>query len=64
VRIDFDRYGKSMIPFFEQVGVIAPDDDFWEEYATDIPPRNVVSLKKHFNLFLFLQKNNVSLRRK
>ncbi|MCL2511387.1 MAG: hypothetical protein FWF09_04995 [Bacteroidales bacterium] len=36
VRIDFDRYGKAMIPFFEQIGVIDRQDDFWEEYATAI----------------------------
>ena len=36
VRIDFDRYGKSMILFFAKVGVMAHEDDFWEEYATAI----------------------------
>ena len=36
VRIDFERYGKAMIPFFEQIGVIDRNDDFWEEYATAI----------------------------
>jgi hypothetical protein len=36
VRVDFDRYGKVMIPFFEQIGVIDQNDDFWDEYATSI----------------------------
>ena len=36
VRIDFDRYGKAMIPFFGQIGVIDQNDDFWDEYATAI----------------------------
>lgn len=36
VRIDFDRYGKAMIPFLEQIGVIDRNDDFWEEYSTAI----------------------------
>ena len=36
VRIDFDQYGKAMIPFFEQIGIIDQNDDFWEEYATAI----------------------------
>ena len=25
-----------MMPFFEQIGVIDRNDDFWEEYATAI----------------------------
>jgi len=36
VRIDFDQYGKAIIPFFEQIGVIDQNDDFWEEYSTAI----------------------------
>jgi hypothetical protein len=36
VRIDFDRYGKAMMPFFTQIGIIDANDDFWEEYATGI----------------------------
>ncbi|MCL1933760.1 MAG: hypothetical protein FWF53_08150 [Candidatus Azobacteroides sp.] len=36
VKIDFDQYGKAMIPFLEQIGVIDRNDDFWEEYATAI----------------------------
>jgi hypothetical protein len=36
VRIDFDRYGKAMIPFLEQIGVIDQNDDFWDEYSTAI----------------------------
>jgi len=37
VKIDFDLYGKVMIPFLEQIGVIDNnDDDFWEEYASAI----------------------------
>ena len=36
VRIDFDRYGKAIMPFFEQIGVINRDDDFWKEYTTGI----------------------------
>jgi hypothetical protein len=36
VRIDIDQYGKAMIPFFEQIGIIDQNDDFWEEYATAI----------------------------
>ena len=33
IRIDFDLYGKAVIPFFEQIGIIDRNDDFWEEYA-------------------------------
>ena len=40
VRIDFDRYGKAIIPFFEQIGVINKNDDFWEEYANSITGDN------------------------
>ena len=36
VRIDFDKYGKTIVPFLEQIGVIDRNDDFWEEYATSI----------------------------
>ncbi|MDR1895973.1 MAG: hypothetical protein LBR10_04195 [Prevotellaceae bacterium] len=36
VRIDFDQYGKDMIPFLEQIGAIDRNDDFWKEYATSI----------------------------
>lgn len=36
VRIDFDLYGKAMIPFLEQIGVVDRNDDFWEEYANAI----------------------------
>ena len=36
VRIDFDLYGKAIIPFFEQIGMIDKNDDFWEEYANSI----------------------------
>jgi hypothetical protein len=36
VRIDFDRYGKAMIPFLEQIGAIDHGDDFWDEYAASI----------------------------
>jgi len=36
VRIDFDWYGKVMVPFFEQISIIDPNNDFWEEYATAI----------------------------
>ena len=36
VRIDFDQYGKAMIPFLEQIGAIDRNDDFWEEYANAI----------------------------
>ena len=36
VRIDFDQYSQAMIPFLEQIGVIDPNDDFWEEYTTAI----------------------------
>lgn len=36
VRIDFDQYGKTMIPFLEQIGAIDRNDDFWEEYTTAI----------------------------
>lgn len=36
VRIDFDKYGKAMIPFLEEIGVIDRNDDFWEEYANAI----------------------------
>jgi hypothetical protein len=36
IRVDFDQYGKAMIPFLEQIGVIDRNDDFWEEYATAI----------------------------
>jgi hypothetical protein len=36
VRIDFDRYGKAMMPFLEQIGIIVTNDDFWEEYAAAI----------------------------
>jgi len=36
VKIDFDRYGKAMIPFLEQIGAIDHSDDFWDEYATSI----------------------------
>jgi hypothetical protein len=25
-----------MMPFFEQIGIIVPNDDFWENYATAI----------------------------
>ena len=36
IRVDFDLYGKAMIPFLEQIGVIDMSDDFWEEYANAI----------------------------
>jgi len=36
VRIDFDKYGKVIVPFLEQIGIIDRNDDFWEEYATSI----------------------------
>ena len=36
VRIDFDLYGKAMIPFLEQIGIIDRNDDFWEEYSNAI----------------------------
>jgi len=36
VRIDFEQYGKAMIPFLEQIGVIDGNDDFWDEYASAI----------------------------
>ncbi|MDR3267350.1 MAG: hypothetical protein LBT24_07265 [Tannerella sp.] len=36
VRVDFDRYGKVMIPFLEQIGAIDQKDDFRKEYATAI----------------------------
>ena len=36
VRIDFDRYGKAIMPFFEQIGVINRNDDFWKEYAAGV----------------------------
>ena len=36
VRIDFDKYGKDMMPFLEQIGIIVSNDDFWDEYATAI----------------------------
>ena len=36
VRIDFDLYGKAMIPFLEQIGAINRNDDFWEEYSNAI----------------------------
>ena len=36
IRVDFDLYGKTMIPFLEQIGMIDPNDDFWEEYSSAI----------------------------
>ena len=36
VKIDFDLYGKAMIPFLEQIGIIDRNDDFWEEYSNAI----------------------------
>ena len=41
VRIDFDRYGKAMMPFFEKIGAIDQNDDFWEEYATAVTGDNL-----------------------
>jgi hypothetical protein len=36
VRIDFEQYGKAMIPFLEQISAIDRHDDFRKEYATAI----------------------------
>jgi hypothetical protein len=36
VRIDFDQYGKAMMPFLEQIGLVDVTDDFWKEYATAV----------------------------